>query len=654
MGDEDLNVSNFCHLDANELINFFSDCFVMEVVFSQVYDPNHCSQCSVELLGSPKDSKFYCDSCDGPTLATDVDSDFGLDFLSSNNNSSVIYCDDCIAIHVKQGHRVRNGEGCEVARCSQHKLACWDVCETCQIVVCLKCFRQQHSSHDVKSIRQKAKDVQAKVGAATENCEKLGLALARSKQASQKCLNDVQQIAEACSVGNITSEIRNDVEMALSEADEALKQVTEDCNSKVAFYNEQIRRIEKSCVDLDAVRGPIVQLASEPIPQDKLYEAEANFNKFEALFGGFESTRSAELSPVSADTRPSEMKANKRKLKECIQQAVQEFISKCKCPRLELPVVVEERNEEPLAEEHPELLVLLKDFCCETDDDALTLLTGVCPYAVCFGYILGKKGKSTSTAKLQFFSPGLEMIEDVEIVVNKASFKLFSTSGGIVVRTHKQRFVAYIPQTGSGKLVEVVPPWKSEMQALKGFMCCQNAFVAFNSKQCDDNKWRLNFDKPLSTFVNIPESEHCFVSKVSLGVSAPDKLPSHVTHVYKNESVINNICLSADSMAYEVASVKPSVIEHVDDACLSTSDGTERPSLRCFCWSLKEKTLVLFEANLAEELQEQNEEKYIKFDIGDNLKSINVVNETCFIVTENAAVYSQVNFISQMQVKIKE
>ena len=126
-----------------------------------------------------------------------------------------------------------------------------------------------------------------------------------------------------------------------------------------------------------------------------------------------------------------------------------------------------------------------------------------------------------------------------------------------------------------------------------------------------------------------------------------------MTYVYKRNSVLNYICFPLVSSQYQIACVKPTVITYVDGAHLEidNNNGYSAPLIRSFCWSLAEKTVVLFEGRSIEDLCEQKEEKYIKFDIEGDLESICIVNETCFVVTKSAVVYADSHFMSKMVLK---
>ena len=73
----------------------------------------------------------------------------------SNESAKELFCDLCVASHVKKGHDVRTAKGQVPLICEKHKMLHSLHCKTCDVTFCAKCI-SNHSKHEIGSSAQRA------------------------------------------------------------------------------------------------------------------------------------------------------------------------------------------------------------------------------------------------------------------------------------------------------------------------------------------------------------------------------------------------------------------------------------------------------------------------------------------------------------------
>ncbi|XP_075244702.1 uncharacterized protein LOC142338710 [Convolutriloba macropyga] len=101
----------------------------------------------------PEESIFKCETCQ---MEQDTNSD-------NQSSTDHCYCDTCILSHCKKGHKILDSVSQPVLICHQHKMLLNDYCCDCDSLLCLKCMREEHNSHKLAQIEERAKEIRMNV-----------------------------------------------------------------------------------------------------------------------------------------------------------------------------------------------------------------------------------------------------------------------------------------------------------------------------------------------------------------------------------------------------------------------------------------------------------------------------------------------------------
>ena len=119
---------------------------------------------------SSENKLAFCNSCDDNYAEDCIYTCSTCESENENNSSclgnerfaSFTFCENCIFVHCKKGHDIKDVDGLVVLTCKEHFQVLDQYCRSCDVLFCVRCLKT-HRNHKQEPINERVKEIKSEI-----------------------------------------------------------------------------------------------------------------------------------------------------------------------------------------------------------------------------------------------------------------------------------------------------------------------------------------------------------------------------------------------------------------------------------------------------------------------------------------------------------